>query len=900
MEMVMKAPHQLSWIQVALLASALMTGCGKPSDPVAPKKNEANDGASVRRGPAPEQLSPPSEVQPPLEKPAGSDAKGSVEQPTATPKVEIKPKPPANAAPELFTDLPEWAPEVDPRFTRQRPVALIVVSEDYGPQESHLETPAPVGMALAEALAHCGYEVRILVGLYEATSPATHWSVGRVCQRIREINQSLADRDDNKPDNLAPGVAPLKPLVRPVVFTDAKSLTKEIQEWLRRSFQVNNVVEGEANVAPRNDVELPKEPEAPAPKNGKKPRKKKSAPSENPLDATFNPRLLTPEIGTAKPVVREGGPPFGLIYFNGHGATHGAFADPHDTYYAPRDYSLRGKEQVAAAKLVSFQKVADYAIYTCHAPLWICGDCCRSPMEIAARPGLGPPSRVIHFEKRQLTFPPPWDEAEARRSDVDRLRPVVDQIEELRSMSSAGAGIIKDSRANATLVFPDFDRVEVPDIDSLSLGHHLALLMRSADDSPGSPRIFVDPAAAKATSWMLKDLFEKTKNRVKLASRQARSSQIAKGEGGRIKLMQPCLIPGPVGEGKVVASTIRGFQYPRAKVNLITDNLSFQDGLSGFTVSHDGKGNVPVGAVDIRRDQATFDKSHGDFKAVFRLKKGYDLDPMSPRKLVIQVAAKSDNPKHEIQFVVGAYDVDTKGKYTLLTTAFQNYGSAESVKRSLSCDGKPAFYETPLNLNIENGRLLRALEFQAVPVDPAGSWPQGATLTLLGAYLVPAEVNAPDIQNAIVEAGTRKDRGTFVGEWWATSSLRSDVKQQVTATLFESDEGRLSLLLDGTNHDAGWWGRIGDVYPRRFVDDAKSQMRRRIATPDPAHANADLTLCVYSDTTLLAAHKTTLAKAAMDPPAIPFLASGLVDEIAIVVRGAPEVTIEDISIVPVN
>jgi len=124
----------------------------------------------------------------------------------------------------------EWQ-EKDP-LSRQRPSILIVICEDYL-HLADLEFPAEASMQLAAVLAHCSYDVKVLIGMPQGANFRTHPTTAKVCEAIYVVNTELEKRNKLKKHA---DVAPLKRIDAPKPFHTTAGLKSEIHKWLTQTF----------------------------------------------------------------------------------------------------------------------------------------------------------------------------------------------------------------------------------------------------------------------------------------------------------------------------------------------------------------------------------------------------------------------------------------------------------------------------------------------------------------------------------------------------------------------------------------------------------------------------------------------------------------------------------------
>ena len=729
-----------------------------------------------------------------------------------------------------YNSLLEWTAETEASFARQRPTAFVVICEDYG--TSYLQTPAVVTMKLAESLANCGYDVRILVGLFNTSEPAKHPTIGTVCALSTDINTKLDQR--NLDEKVHEHIAPLKRLARPGVFATRAEFWAHLTDWLEGTFH-------------------------------------------SPGKLIRQQRI-------------HGRPPFGMIYFNGHGGWHerpGRAAtgkEPakqsisRDIFYAPPDLDLVEKDQglPQMAGEISIQDVAMTAALQYQAPLWICADMCRK--HIFDGPGI----RLLPTPARMSMLP-----RQLRSSDfklnADLAKTVAD-IEELRRNAISSNIAFDEYTRNSTLLFPDEHRRSVKDSVNLSLGFHFGKHL--AVDSPinGANPHFVD-AEGKPTVLTLKQIFESARDRI-------RSQSMNDAARKKTVIMNPKLDPGPIDENMVVAAATRDFEYPQIYLNILPGNVTVEHRLTGFTVPCDSSDKVLGNVVAITREQANLDER---FVAYFHLDRKPRLSPDRAYKLVLKVVARSDKSEDEIRYVVGAYDED----HNLLTTHFSDYGSAQSFLEPIPCDGEEHFRETPLDSHLSIASDLCAFEIQAAPNEPEENWPYGATLTLTGAYIVPADTTIDDVNKSINDTEERIASSNIIPQWWCVTPLGVQPHESINRALQPRKSGDVKLNLSKADLSKKTWGVIGDIYPRHRFEKDMHMFRVKAAKSATEYKAGRVTICVYSADRLVAATSATLEALASGID-VPFVDSCIADEIAIAIEGAPEVTIEQFGIVEVK
>ena len=783
-------------------------------------------GCDTRNAPSPppaQVARPPASLQATRSSPAEKRSEKSGQQVSQ----EIV-NPPGEPDEKAYNELDVWEPEAEPYLARQRPVALLVICEDYG--TSCLTTPVKVTLPVAEQLAHCGYDVRIMVGVFDASKASQHPTVGTVSSKSLRINERIKSRNEN--EKVASGIAPLKLLSRPEVFSTQSEFWELFEHWLQQTFH-----------SPTKEI-----------------RKK-----------TFV----------------HGRPPFGMIYFNGHGGWHERPArwargkTPktqsiyRDVFYAPPDYDLISQNDAPPRmeNEISIQGAALTASLQYQAPLWICADMCRE--HIVDGPGGRPTSAPVRMSLMPRQLKTDGVELDAR------LAKGVENIEELRRTAIASNTAFDEFARHATLLFPDEQRRSVLDSENLSLGFHIANHISVSSPIQGFNPHFPN-ANGKPTVLTLAEIFESVRDQIRFASKKMVGKKVS---------MNPRLDPGPIDEAMVVAAAMRDSQYPQIYLNFLPGNLSVDSGLTGFSVPCDSEKMVLGNEVFITREQPQFSN---DFRAYFELIRKPQLLPKRAYKLILKVRATSNNPKHKIGFVVGAYNQDKES----LTSHFTNYAAASSTRLPIPCDGVEYLRETPLDDHRNSLDQLSFVEIQSVPSTPDKSWPLGATLTITEAYIVSADTTLDDFEKGMKASNIRQASNNLIPQWWCMTPLGAQPHESINRALQPRKNGDKSLNLASADLTKVW-GVVGDIYPRHRFERNSHQFRIKASKPEPEFQQAEVTICVYSVDRLVAVASATLETLA-DVINVPVVVSCVADEIAIAIDGAPEVTIEQLEIVEVT
>jgi len=702
--------------------------------------------------------------------------------------VEEAAEPMANS-PETIAnirDLLSWQWEKSDAAARQRPAIIIIVTEDYQSLPD-LNLPVPTAIIVAERLANCGYDVKILVGLpdHRLRDAETHHTMGKVCDRIVEINARLKER--NAAEKLPREIALLKPIDKPELFANDGALIQLVDHWAAKTFG----------------------------------------------DPRSNRR-----------------PPFGAMYFIGHGEIAGT----QQAYLTPYDGGTRAT--------AIMEEMAMSAERRYRAPLWLIGDTCRTEGAGAATPP-GPGGAGSKLTPRVFT----------NKEDLSdpRLTDYIDRIEALRAKSNVGAVRRSEDMIHpVTMMFPNQPRAVVQDVAVQLFGYHLGNLLDAKPSPTTSLRIFPAFDNKKETLYQpsvlsLHSIFNKADTL--LTSNPDRK-------------VAPEYRRGPINENMVVVSADRTFIYPRAEIDLLDQGLQVNAAVTGFSVPQDANGFV-YGNVEITRPQAAY---NSDFKAYFQFRRGIPLLGKESYKLVLNVAASSPTPGDSLPFVVGAYSDKNKQ----LTSSFANYGGAAAIEKPIACDGKSHWVETPLDLARGADAELLNFEIQANAANPQ-SWSQNATLTLLGAYVFPlnatkAEMNAVINSYEVAPAGQQ-----LIGQIWFDAPLSTDDRPIAAIVLRTGATQSLALDFGGSTNLSGV---LGPLYPKRYLDEKTHVVRLRTKGGD---IDGTMVVCLYGDSKLLAVRELSIREARRGAN-IKLIASGVANELAIVCEGVSGVEIVELQI----
>lgn len=555
------------------------------------------------------------------------------------------------------------------------------------------------------------------------------------------------------------------------------------------------------------------------------------------------------------PVTR---PPFGGISFSGHGQSanlsNERWADGHRKALLVPVSQFR----VAEKDWFDLSKLEILILRKYQAPVWLMTDLCRMK-----GPGVKDKSNDI----------PPIDEKlVARRFDNiarlidDQHRKTIKACESLRANTSAGflhrgSGVTTLYATHRLFTFEH-------ELQRLLHGYFGTMLERSSPPDDFAHARFKNLSAPttsitllQATSW---------------ATEQFRIKKIDPEN------QRPDLSRGPLSGLVVVFSTLRGKdvyqpQYP----NLLGGGVSLTSG--GFMVPElvnaagIGGDDEHYGALTVIRKQEKFD---GDYRSIIRFKQPFELVRGGQYQLVLLVSASGSDANDSVKFTTGVYDPD----HLLLNPSFQHYGTAESYLEPIRCDGAKRLIHVPLTWfndpaadpkpDMNPRPEVAKFEIQAAPDEPDSNWGHEEAIHVHAVYLVPMTVSDEDLNSDIKRMAANADKGNMC--IWNIPI--HDEPKAVSIGVGEKE----TVMTQSTKPYAGWWGAVGEIYPKLYAESRKQQLRFKV---DADSGEADeMFMYVCSNKRVMATWKAQLKIAVAREQVIQIADSGLMQEVIVVVR----------------
>lgn len=676
-----------------------------------------------------------------------------------------------------------WGWEYNPAFKRFRPVGLMVLGSDR-----RLTLLLPSSLHACKGALMCNWDMKCMLQL-TGDSKFDLENLRTIRKRTEEINQLVEERRAAVGEAAPFGAVPLRRLQPPRLYETVEDLDDGIQEWLAVNF-----------------VE--------------------SRSSGNQSDALSDSR-----------------PPFGTIWFEGHGqsvedAASGQFL-PQFGVRADKWFDLSGLEKEIVRKY--------------QAPVDLNLDLCRQDEE-----GETDQPNEDHSELRSLIA-----------KDFDNWRDFDNETQIfIRTLETYRSGLTADYFAGigdgVTKLVPDRNRVKVYERENSLLTPAAGYLLEQAASATVPNRLVFKNVPGEPTALTLED-------------QRRLTWQFFKNRGN--KRQEPHIIPGSISH-QVVRYSTNAKMYQPHYFNLLGGGVS--------RVTHFPKSfNVP-GVVDsdptfnrtvtVVREQETYDDG---FKFGFEFAEPFELQPETNYQLVLVVTGEGKAPEDTITFTTGVYGKDSRE--TLNSKFSSNYDIAEgSTNSPVLCDGSVRVIHIPLDqVNDDEPVQVAWFEVQATPhaIDAVVEkrWKKDSALTIHGVYLVPDYVTDADLNSEI-------ERVRAAPTLLSMCSWMLPLHNQPDAVPVPNSGEDVIIRQTLTDH-MKLWGVAGNIYPKVYVRPESRHIRLKIKADAEVDESARVFLGVYSETSVLAARNMLLKGNTDKDISIPLMRSGLAEEVVIAVEG---------------
>lgn len=781
-------------LAVSVLALFGLNGCDRPSMPIRKSTTAqvpASPAKKVTRKKSPDKKVNARRVEADRAATLQEDVFSAPVSPPESPPVKVALG--AEEARELDSLL-KWCSAVErdheekPSYCRQRPVCLMVMGAD-----PDLHDLVIYSLQATEAQQLCNWDVTLL--LYRTGDEVHDLDNLRLLRlEIEGINRRIAAHQEQLASKAQPDTAPLRPLQAPLLYTNKEELERLITGWLAMNF------------APKRSAS-----------------DHKSAPSDS-------------------------RPPFGNIWFHGHGRTRV------DTDRMSPQFSVN---QDSWLDILAIEKSI---MHRFQAPVWINLDLCRNKIKGKVQEPNIFSRDAGELESREYQNLSEFDMA---------TQEFINELENQRSQLTAGYLIAATpAEAGVTKLFPTNKTVSIDNSYGSLLATATSKLLKQATASSDSSRLVFENSQLEANTLTLRQQMEYTHDFFRQQNVQS--------------VQEPLLSPGTISDQLVVYST-QSMAYSPQYVNLLRGGVAKSAG--GFYCRElDSLFSSYSDSITITRPS---EQAGGYLNYLFRFQDPVILDLTVPYQLVLLVSGESTAENDSLSFVTGVYSYggDPSGSTReVLNSSFANYGGAESYRSPVPCDGSIKVLHTTLDklvdvANSDGQCEVSEIEVQAVPSSPE-LWPEGAALKIYGAFLLPENVTDEDLNAELQRAQAAPTLREMT--YWMLPFHRNP--ESVLVRLTDSNDTRLAQAEEDYK---GTWGVAGQIYPKQFVSSLSRQIRLKVRADEEVDAEAEILVVVNDGGRIIAAWRSSLQAVVNQEIAIDFDSDGIAEEIMIGIRNYP-------------
>ncbi|MBN8604620.1 MAG: hypothetical protein J0M26_26695 [Planctomycetes bacterium] len=783
---------------LVLFSALTLSGCDRPN-PLAKTTTKPSSSPVSQNKPRSKPQSRP------LSKPktTASNAKTPPAASVPLPAIEASPDPTPSQVSRVLSEVeqkelaalvkwcssPDRDREVNPGYCRQRPVCLMVMGADV-----ELDHLVDYSLQATAAQLLCNWDITLL--LRRTGDDAYDFDNLRYLRsEIDMINQRVESHQERLSLTANPEAAPLRLLRAPLLYENKEELERLVTGWLAMNFA--------------------------------------SSQSASHLKASPS----------------DSRPPFGNIWFHGHGRTRVDVA------------RISPQLAVTHDSWLDVGELEKTIMHRFQAPVWINLDLCRNKVRGKIEESTPTSKDVEELEPRSYENISEFDSS---------TQDFISELENQRSKLTAGY-LIASAQADVgvTKLFPT-NRTSSIDNDSGSLlaTATAELLMQETSGSDESRWVFSNWDANSST--------------VTLRQQNEFTRRFFR-EQDPDSVQEPLLSPGTVSDQLVVYST-QPLVYSPQYVNLLRGGVT--KFLGGFySPELDNRFTSYTDAVTIVRQQ---DAPSGEFNYVLQFSEPVSLDATVPHQLVLLVSGESAVENDSIPFITGVYaytnGAANYGGRMAVNSNFSNYNNVESKVAPIACDGSIRVIHTRLDqlkgaANSVGRCEISEIEIQAPP-DRPHHWEVDSSLKIHGAFLLPENVTDDDLRAELQRAQLAPT--LLAMSYWMLPF--HDNPDKVSVHLLDSN---VALLQQAQEEHAGIWGVAGQVYPKFLVSPQKRQLRIRVKALDDVDSSAEIFVMLNSGDRIIAAWHSSLQAVDGNDVPISLDDEGIAEEIIIAVRNYP-------------